>query len=585
MAMLSKVSLISQGNSNELIFTDDIKSVFLQENNILTINEYYDLSVLFTSNNNKSRLYLDGLDLSSSSRVLLDKDGDYYIYPSNEKVSIIDKQINFIENILVPGYYMVTLVEDDQKYYSTFEISPKSLSKPQWIAMKDEIEETLIGLSTSFNRRNVTQSSTNSNNLYYKIDFIKTMYKKYIITTRQLVSRPIYKLEKTYEWKDVSQNPIVDGKSIRKKLEKPEKQQQLYSPNRVLNYNSNENQWLKSTILKINKINFEYLNYFRSRLELLDSEIKKNTKFVENLKYLEKERLEILHITEILKKINAANSLLLKQEWMQSLEINGIIYPSSKMMMNSNYNFYYQWLKKMKTTESQVFLPNSIQYTWKRTDVLFEIWTYIKFMKILEELKFIPIDGWIYSTNYKPIPDLLDGTMIKYKKNEVELNLHYNTRIKEKSSSTIKDNPLHTKVNNNKPDIRLDVFYQNFYIGSLIIDTKYRSLRKIIEGNSEYKEHSMVQLRNYKNSPDSKTFFYPELISSVRELLKPIKNVWVFYPHSDEQNYPQKKVIEEDEGIYFYEISPNNSTEYISKSLSNLIDSLIDSYNRLSKLK
>lgn len=49
----------------------------------------------------------------------------------------------------------------------------------------------------------------------------------------------------------------------------------------------------------------------------------------------------------------------------------------------------------------------------------------------------------------------------------------------------------------------MDIFFKSEYIGSIIIDTKYRSLKKIITGNSVYKNNAMEQLRNYKNHPAS----------------------------------------------------------------------------------
>lgn len=50
--------------------------------------------------------------------------------------------------------------------------------------------------------------------------------------------------------------------------------------------------------------------------------------------------------------------------------------------------------------------------TWKRTDLLYEIWGYIQVVNSLIEIGYKPIEGWIFSQDYeenKTIPFLSEG--------------------------------------------------------------------------------------------------------------------------------------------------------------------------------
>lgn len=585
--MLSKVSLISEDELQKMHFTDNKSGDVLSDefSNHVTIREYYDLDLRFSSTLGEARLYLDGLEIIDNTNIQIDSAGKEFLRPSDTAYQLFNYDNSTIDKMLVPGFYQMTLIENSQEYYAFFEVVPKSLSKPQWIAMKNEIEETLTGLSQSFNRRNLSSTQKNDlNNIYYKFDYIKNMYKRYLKITRDLIGSPEYRLEKMYEWKELNQNPTVDGKSIRKKLEKPEKQEMVYSPTRILNYQTKENKWLKASIKKINNFNVEYLSFLSKKIEEIEKDISKNKIYENKVKFLKEEELEIRQIMNILKQLLTVNHFLLNQEWMNEIKGENTIYPTSSMMMNQKYNFYYKWLQQMKKEELHVILPNSIKYAWKRTDELFEIWTYIKMISIIENLGYEPKSGWIYSNESLKVPDLSDGTFITFLDNEVKIHLHYNSRLKRNNNQTTDEHPLYTKAENNKPDIRLDIFHDNSYLGSLIIDTKYRRFKKIIESNNKYKNNSMKQLRNYRNSPESKRYYYPNLPNFIRDRFKPIGQVWVFYPHSDDKIEKKKDIIEEEENIHFYQISPHYHTSEISDNLSNYIGELMEFKDSLSKL-
>ena len=580
MDMHSKVFLISESKTQELHFTNkNFGDIFSDDlNSHVSIREYYNLDLSFSSTLSQARLYLDGLEIIDNENVQIDSAGREFLEPSNTAYQLFNYDNSTVEKMLVPGFYQMTLIEDEKEYYAFFEVVPKSLSKPQWIAMKNEIEDALTGLSHSFNRKNLSSTQKNDlNKIFYKFDYIKKMYKRYLKITRDLIGSPDYRLEKRYEWKELNQNPTVDGKSIRKKLENPEKQEMIYSPSRILNYQTKENKWLKASIKNINKYNVEYLSFLSKKLEEIAKDISKNKRYENKIHFLEEEEREIRQIMNILKQLLTVNHFLLNQEWMDEIKGENTIYPTSSMMMNQKYNFYYKWLQQMKKEELHVILPNSIKYAWKRTDELFEIWTYIKMISIIEELGYEPKSGWIYSNESLKVPDLSEGTFITFLNNEVKINLHYNSRLKRNNNQTTDNHPLYTKAENNKPDIRLDIFYYDSYLGSLIIDTKYRSFERIIKSDTRYKNNSMRQLRNYKNSPESKKYFYPNLPAFIRDRLKPISQVWVFYPHSDDTNEPKKWDIEEEENIHFYEISPYYPTDEISSNLLSYIEGLMDS--------
>lgn len=66
------------------------------------------------------------------------------------------------------------------------------------------------------------------------------------------------------------------------------------------------------------------------------------------------------------------------------------------LVLNPNYNFLYKMYVFLNKKQNEVALDKSYEYFWKRTDNLYEIWTYIKTIGALIANGYQPVEGWIF---------------------------------------------------------------------------------------------------------------------------------------------------------------------------------------------
>ncbi|REA73931.1 hypothetical protein DV962_13265, partial [Staphylococcus pseudintermedius] len=94
-------------------------------------------------------------------------------------------------NVLVPGYYLLTLVNEKTEY-AIIKIVPKDFTEEEWKYLYEDVNNYLNGLANSFiNKNNVKViKSKKDNNLHNKINFINEYYIKIINSINQLIANP-----------------------------------------------------------------------------------------------------------------------------------------------------------------------------------------------------------------------------------------------------------------------------------------------------------------------------------------------------------------------------------------------------------
>lgn len=540
----------------ELKFFKDIQSIDF-ENDIVKVKEYHHLSVM---NQEKVKLYFDGFDVLEDENLIYDENKNKYLF--NGEVTLIDS--NNINNILVPGYYLFKVV-DEKTYYSIIEIEPKHINGLEWKQLYKEIDKFSNGLSRSLiNKTNSKAIQTkNDSNFYEKINYLIENYKQIVHSLNFIKTNPRHKVSKNYNWINKNATALIDKNSIKKHSSSPHMKNYLYSYKRNINYNISENIWLKTKLTSLLK----ELNSIQSTLKDLKEE---KPTFQTNIIRNTRVRNNVYIINKQIMTIKNTIISLLREEWINTLSKSDSIKPNKAALMDYNYNTIFKWVKEFNKTKLDIVFSEIIQNSWKRTDELYEIWCYIQVLLKLIEENYEPIDGWLYSE--QPELELYEETIVKLKKDKISLNIHYNSKMKGKSSETSKSHPLYTSNRKNKPDIRIDIFVNHIFLKSIPIDVKYRKLSNITHKD----KGSLDQLFAYKDSPSS-IYHLEGAKEYKRKNHRIINKVVVLFP-KDEKNSHKTNNLKKEYGIEFYELSPNNIEDGFVKMIKNEIQDMIELY-------
>ena len=114
-------------------------------------------------------------------------------------------------------------------------------------------------------------------------------------------------------------------------------------------------------------------------------------------------------------------------------------------------------------------------------------------------------------------------------KNNIMIRVSYDTKIPYMIEETDHDhNPIHIGGVHNKPDLKLDIYIDNIYSGSLLMDVKYRNPSTFWkEENLRTHKRSKVmsQLSCYSTQCFSQYLYGNNPFDS-----RPVPEVWVIYP-------------------------------------------------------
>lgn len=232
------------------------------------------------------------------------------------------------------------------------------------------------------------------------------------------------------------------------------------------------------------------------------------------------------------------------------------------------------YLRNIRTNKKRL-LDESYNYFWRKTDLLYEIWSYIKTIDALIEIGFVPESGWIFDINLleEPLPFLSDGTRVKMLKDSVAITVVFNEKLKNQNFKNNLIFPLKTSSKNSKPDIRVDLFDEEKYAGSIILDAKYKKLVNIISYNKE----SINQLRSYRNDPFSSIIDLPEYLN---KQLKSVVSVFAIYPINDRVKLPDTY---DEQMIFFSELRPGHGFDEFVEKFSNQINDRLELYRKVNK--
>lgn len=469
------------------------------------------------------------------------------------------------DNMLVPGYYSILVRTSDFIYRGLYKVRPSSIEWQALLNIRNYLEKIVKGLSYNIYAERSGRSSEKSiehNTFIFELyKYIEENCNNLFSSINSIIDKPIIDIYKKYDIKCYSKNP--DTKSQRwlsKKGQRYNTNQYIpnvyYEKHSELTYNTTENKIVKKILYYIYDILVQlYENYSKTssklnnkikNLENQINESKKHYNDTKNIRNINKARKDMGSKIEGLKKqkeeheknqktinmyvINVSKlknliSHYKNETWLKNIvDCSNIFRPTVRLLKDKYYSEVYETYRKLYNMKVDGKKENTFPH--KKTSKLFEIYNYILIKEILEDIGFKWDKGWLKEVDniLSYNGDLLPNETIILIKDEYKIELVYDKEFNKVNDIKNRDISQLVSINSNsrRPDITINLYEKNKFIGSFIIEIKCRKKQYIYNKNED--TDVMYQLRDYS----SLKYYNGEQKKILRE--SAIDKIIVIYP-------------------------------------------------------
>lgn len=543
----------------------DIQLSHEPEEDCATIKENDEMDLYFNSTDKEARLYLDALECCpSSNRIMVDDEGFVYCTPGEEVIKLYRSDSSY--DALRVDVLQISVICGLNSYFSFLKIAPKQLSLEEWKIMRDDLETEIQGLAQDIVRRNIglgdeAKGLLPPDDLYAFLIINKNAH-AIMSALLDIKDKPKYKLKKRYEEVDESKNREIDTETVKKYLQRGALNHTLFVPQRDIVYDIQENRLLKKIIKAYDEklahfidVIYSTLNYRKQRLTRYPKHSLYDEKYIQGLE-------SYLATAEKLKKIT---NIIKSAEWFQTVKNPEDMFIPHSFAVDSRYGSLYRMYSEMNKRNFSVQLDPQYSYSWKKSSSLYEMWCYIcicrSFLQQYTEVGLRVQDIFMKDHLF---PFLKSGTKILLENEDSAVEIIYDSVLPKKSEQVkLYGHPLYITGKHTRPDICINMYSKKsgWYVGSFIIECKYRSLKAFWYGNTW---SSREQIKAYHNDSKSPLFFngFLDLFTSSR----PVLHVFTFTPDIfDEREYS-------DDQVTLLTFRPTKDRDIVEKVCERLID-------------
>ena len=543
----------------------DIQLSHEPEEDCATIKENDEMDLYFNSTDKEARLYLDALECCpSSNRIMVDDEGFVYCTPGEEVIKLYRSDSSY--DALRVDVLQISVICGLNSYFSFLKIAPKQLSLEEWKIMRDDLETEIQGLAQDIVRRNIglgdeAKGLLPPDDLYAFLIINKNAH-AIMSALLDIKDKPKYKLKKRCEEVDESKNREIDTETVKKYLQRGALNHTLFVPRRDIVYDIQENRLLKKIIKAYDEklahfidVIYSTLNYRKQRLTRYPKHSLYDEKYIQGLE-------SYLATAEKLKKIT---NIIKSAEWFQTVKNPEDMFIPHSFAVDSRYGSLYRMYSEMNKRNFSVQLDPQYSYSWKKSSSLYEMWCYIcicrSFLQQYTEVGLRVQDIFMKDHLF---PFLKSGTKILLENEDSAVEIIYDSVLPKKSEQVkLYGHPLYITGKHTRPDICINMYSKKsgWYVGSFIIECKYRSLKAFWYGNTW---SSREQIKAYHNDSKSPLFFngFLDLFTSSR----PVLHVFTFTPDIfDEREYS-------DDQVTLLTFRPTKDRDIVEKVCERLID-------------
>ena len=509
------------------------------------IEENDELDLYFNSPDPNARLYLDALECCPmTNRITIDDEGLVYCTPANEILSIYRSDSSY--DALRVDTLQISVSCSDATYFSYLQVVPKQLSLHDWQIMRDDLENEMRGLAQDIVRRNIgigneIQGVLPPDDLYAFLIINKNAH-AIMSALLDIKDRPKYKLSKHYEEVEEFRNREIDTETVKQYLRKGAQSNKLFAPRRDVVYDIPENRLLKKIIKAYDEKLSRFIVIINSTIDYRKQLVsKRSPQNLYDAKYIE----GLESYLETAQKLKKVTNIIKSAEWFREVKKPEDVFIPHSFAVDSRYGTLYRLYTEMNTYDFSIRLDPRYSYSWKKSSSLYEMWCYICVCRsFLEEYSATGTSFDSVFTKDQLFPFLESGTKVTLENDLAIVEIVYDSVLPKKSSSVQAfKNPLYiTGITgrHNRPDICINIYSKasGWYIGSFIVECKYRKLSAFWHGKTWSSREQIVAYHNDSKSP---LFFngYLDIVTSSR----PVHQVLVFTPDEFEsKNFPDDKV-------------------------------------------
>lgn len=555
-------------------FTDNPEELAEDRAPGLTFTENQDIYIRFDAPRG-FRFTMDGLDvvtIPGEER----ENGQTYIAPFRRQ----DQPLLLFEGQdfpLVPGYYVLTVEGGGKSWYGLMEITPKYMGKQSWQDMRDELTDEIRTLSFDFMKKNIHISKALEGALGLNTSMLLRFYtisseSSVVLSVLDELShtanaRMVLRLKQIRQEEGRRPDPHIRPQHVK---ERPGAER-MPALRAEITRDVEENRFAKSILLALDHILQQFLEEIDGPIRRLEEKQAELRKYTWGLEYKtgEKALSRLSLYRRRARRIKDSISRVSRAPWFEEAGTATEGEVPMTVFMDPRYSVLYRLYKNLSDPAQSLDVSSFYQFQWKRTDKLYEMWSFLQFIKALTA------KGWELEEGISVIREegryrlssLESGTEIKLRREGEEVHLTYDGILPASSADTDRENhPLYTNNSHRQPDLRLDYYKGGLYYGSLVADFKYRDLLFLWQDETR----SASLRRQFNAYRDMNTRFYRDLdeTASLRDS-RPVKEVWAVFP----REIPGKS--DADYNLRFIPLAPGLTGNHrLAEELENYLTSL-----------
>ena len=473
--------------TEERIYSDDFQTIKIVENE--------EVVIFFNSADNAARLYLDALDiLPDGNNVLVDEEGRIYRPVSNTPIPLY-KQSNDYDALRVDAFRLCVSCEG-QEYFSLLEVLPKQLSVNEWEMMRDDLENEIRGLAQDIVRRNIGLGNERAGAIppqkLYTFFVMQKYASKVLSALIALQNAPKYHIITNYLEEDSSRAVKMDAITVRRYLHRGASESQYSVPVKQITYDIQENRLLKRIVAIYDRELAQFITTVEGIVEY-----RKNSKKQEHKQYQMLYEQGLNEFLDTAKKLRKITAIIKTQDWYQTVgPLRDGAIPHA-FALDSRYGVLYKMYEDLRNPDFRIQLDPNYSYSWKKSSSLYEMWCYVKICRAFaEEYEIVGNDWDLRFGSDMLFPYLANGVTMSFENEKVRVDVIFDQFIPSKpSQSKLHNHPFYTVGRHKRPDITIDIYTQkdDWYIGSIILECKYRKLSSFWQGNSDWSSRPQIQ--------------------------------------------------------------------------------------------
>ncbi|GMA49417.1 hypothetical protein GCM10025857_07740 [Alicyclobacillus contaminans] len=567
-------------------FTDSEEELLAMERRSVVLTENTEYEVVFESERPEAQLFLDILDALplQSPIVQISSDDTPYVIPGAGPVRLFaDGYIPWI-----PGIYHLCVRLRDKAYYASVQVQPKLMNAAELEVMRTELSEEVRGLAYQLARRQLTPGHpiaadvSGLNILQFHV--ILRYADSLTAAALDLMDRANHGIIKTYENVPANGAAETDEWAIGQMLKRPPARGTVLTPRRGIGYDRIENRWIVFVTDKVLR-SLAHMNEMLQRYaEQLRRDIDVQAKFAGYQKSAENEqkRKQILlrNVEEYMQTTNRVTRVLRMLQtapWYQSIRSDvvrsGRPAFTHVLVSDSRYRVFYQVYRELNNEELQIDVSTRYALQWRPTSQLYEMWGFLKVLKAVTKLGFVPVTSWFYEGHRGEqrvfVDEMQSGVSVSLERGSVRLRLIYDGEIPTRVHQTSPEQPLYTTQSHNRPDGRLDVYHDGAYFGSLMFDFKYRPIANFwsMSWDIGKRPREMNQISAYQGGCKSR-YLYGTHSTPVDTW--PVREVWAIHPSGGE---PVQEFA--DYYVKLVRLTPGQDDQHLQLQLQETIDGIL----------